>query len=99
MPNHVHLLVTSKTPLPTWLRSLKGFTGHRALEMLGIRGPFWQGESYDHLVRNDEEFSRIRRYIEWNPVKAGLVSLPEEFRWSSAGQKACGRAEAPPHQR
>jgi REP element-mobilizing transposase RayT len=97
MSNHVHLLVTSKTPLAVWLRSLKGFTGHRALRMLNIPGPFWQDESYDRLVRNDEEFSRILRYIEWNPVKAGLVSLPEDFPWSSAGQKACGRAEAPPH--
>ena len=97
MPNHVHLLVTSKKPLAIWLRSLKGFTGHRALQILNQRGPFWQDESYDHLVRNDEEFRRILRYIEWNPVKAGLVSLPEQFPWSSAGQKAGGRAEAPPH--
>jgi putative transposase len=33
---------------------------------------------------NDQEFARVRRYIEWNPVKAGLVTLPEEFPWSSA---------------
>ena len=61
MPNHVHLLVTSKKPLAIWLRSLKGFTGHRALQILNQRGPFWQDESYDHLVRNDEEFRRILR--------------------------------------
>ena len=97
MPNHVHLLVTSKIPLAKWLRSLKGFTGHRALEMLNHSGSFWQNESYDHLVRNDDEFRRIQRYIEWNPVKAGLAPAPEDFRWSSAGQKPGGRAEAPPH--
>jgi hypothetical protein len=38
----------------------------------------------DHLARNDEEYRRIQRYIEWNPVKAGLVAAPEEFPWSSA---------------
>jgi hypothetical protein len=35
-------------------------------------------------VRTADEFDRIRRYIENNPVKAGLVTSPEDFRWSSA---------------
>jgi putative transposase len=80
MPNHVHLLVTSRVPSAKWLRSLKGFTAHRALELLNHSGAFWQNESYDHLVRNDQEFRRIHRYIERNPVKAGLVSASEDFR-------------------
>ncbi len=88
MPNHVHLLVTPKVPSAKWLRTLKGFTAHEANLILGRTGnPFWQSESYDHLVRSDDEFGRIRRYIENNPVKAGLVSAPEEFEWSSA--RAC----------
>jgi REP-associated tyrosine transposase len=79
-------------PAAEWLGALKGFTGHEAVRMLNRRGtPCWQDESYDHLVRDDEEFARIRRYIEWNPVKAGLVALPEEFPWSSA---APGRSPA-----
>jgi hypothetical protein len=41
-------------------------------------------ESYDHLVRNVGEFDKIKAYIEFNPVKAGIVSKPEEFRWSSS---------------
>ena len=45
---------------------------------------FWQDESYDRLVRDGAEFQRIERYIEWNPVKAGLVARPEDFPWSSA---------------
>jgi REP element-mobilizing transposase RayT len=85
MPNHVHLLVTPRVRARIWLRSLKGFTGHEAIRLLGLKNvPFWQDESYDHLVRNDEECARIRRYIEWNPVKAGLAGSPEEFPWSSA---------------
>jgi hypothetical protein len=46
------------------------------------------------LIRDDEEFFRVKRYIEWNPVTAGLVTLPEEFPWSSAtpgGSPAAGR--------
>ncbi|HVW83956.1 MAG TPA: transposase [Bryobacteraceae bacterium] len=95
MSNHVHLLVTSLVPATDWLRSLKGFTGFRACRMPGLRGvPFWQDESYDRLVRDDEESGRIRRYIEWNPVKAGICQIPEEFPWSSAapgGSPAAGQ--------
>jgi len=86
MPNHVHVLATQLAPLAEWLGPLKGYTGHRANRVLGLGGhSFWQNESYDHLVRNEEEFLRIRRYIEWNPVRAGLVERPEEFGWSSGG--------------
>jgi hypothetical protein len=64
---------------------LKGFTAYQANSILGQVGrPFWQEESYDHLVRTDAEFDRIRVYIEHNPVKAGLVGTATEFRWSSA---------------
>jgi putative transposase len=85
MPNHVHVLATSRIEAVRWVGSLKGVTARRANLLLGMSGkPFWQDESYDHLVRSGEEFSRIRRYIENNPVSAGLVGKPEEFEWSSA---------------
>ena len=91
MPNHVHLLATQLAPLAEWLGPLKGYTAHRANQVLGLAGnSFWQNESYDHSVRNDEEFLRIRRYIESNPLRAGLVDKPEEFRWSSAGAATKG---------
>lgn len=86
MPNHVHLLATQLAPFAKWLGPLKGCTAYRANRELGLRGmAFWQNESYDHVVRNEEEFRRIQRYIELNPVRAGLVESAEEFRWSSAG--------------
>ena len=54
--------------------------------MLGLTGnSFWQEESYDHLVRHDREFEKIRNYIEVNPVRAGLVREASEYRWSSVG--------------
>jgi REP element-mobilizing transposase RayT len=85
MPNHVHLLATQLVPLAKWLGPLKGFTANQAKKALGLGdGASWQNESYDHLVRSEEEFRRVRRYIEWNPVKAGLAERAEEFRWSSA---------------
>jgi REP element-mobilizing transposase RayT len=85
MPNHVHLLVTPLVNSSQWLGPLKGFTGHRANQILNRRGvPFWQDESYDRLVRDDEGFRRVQHYIEFNPVTAGLAASPQEFRWSSA---------------
>ena len=99
MPNHVHLLVTPAVLLPKLTKSLKGITAKRANAMLGLTGhAFWQEESFDHLVRDDREFSRIERYIENKPVRAGLVSEPREYRWSSAwatGGVARGRGRPP----
>ena len=86
MPNHVHLLVTPEVALAELTKSLKGITAKRANALLGLTGePFWQGESYDHLVRNRQEFEKIRSYIEENPVRAGLVTQASDYRWSSAG--------------
>ena len=86
MPNHVHLLATPAVVLPKLTKSLKGITAKRANEMLGLTGsPFWQEESFDHLVRREREFEKIRNYIEGNPVRAGLVREAREYRWSSAG--------------
>jgi REP element-mobilizing transposase RayT len=86
MPNHVHLLATPAVALPRLTKSLKGITGKRANAMLAMTGSsFWQEESYDHLVRHEREFEKIRNYIEENPVRAGLVREASEYRWSSAG--------------
>jgi putative transposase len=84
MPNHVHLMATGEVPVAKWLGALKGYTGYQAAQFLKSPGPFWQDESYDHLVRGASEFDRIRRYIENNPVTAGLAASPEAWPWSSA---------------
>jgi REP element-mobilizing transposase RayT len=96
MANHVHLLVTPHVPARDWLGPLKGFTAHDAIRMLGLYStPFWQDESYDHLVR-DGEFDRIRRYIENNPMRAGIVMTPREFPWSSAAPRRSAAAGQKP---
>jgi REP element-mobilizing transposase RayT len=93
MPNHVHLLATPVVALQKLTRSLKGITSKRANSMLGRTGaPFWQEESYGHLVRTAREFEKIRSYIEENPVRAGLVREACEFLWSSARWPAGGPA-------
>ncbi|MEZ6068206.1 MAG: hypothetical protein R3B90_21400 [Planctomycetaceae bacterium] len=60
---------------------------HTALEcnrLLGRSGRFWQWESYDHCVTDEDELERIVAYVHANPVTAGLVERPESYRWSSA---------------
>jgi REP element-mobilizing transposase RayT len=85
MPNHVHLLMAPKIPLPQIMNGIKGSTANAANVILGRTGkPFWQDESFDHWVRTDKEFGSIFRYIERNPVSAGLVTRPQLWPWSSA---------------
>ena len=85
MPNHVHLLITPRVPVSQLMHSLKRFTARIGNQILGLtRKPFWQDESYGRLVRNHQEFERIVAYIEMNPVRAGIVTAPEQFPWSSA---------------
>ncbi len=74
----------SMSPLATIMHSLKSYTAHEANKLLTRTGLFWQHESYDHWVRDDDELERIVAYINANPVKAGLVEKPYEYLWCSA---------------
>lgn len=86
MPNHVHLPVTPLVEVSRLMHTLKRFTAHEANRLLGCQGqPFWQDESYDRLVRDNDEFHRIARYIRMNPVKAGLAAVPEDYAWFGVG--------------
>jgi len=85
MANHLHILVHPLVDPSRLLKSLKGATAREANKLLRRTGePFWQKESYDHWVRDQAEFERIRVYIEKNPVNAGLVKLRKQYPWSSA---------------
>ena len=72
------------SPLSSIMHSLKSYTANRANEILGRTGTFWQHESYDHWVRDEDELERIVEYIAYNPVKAGLVKEPHEWLFCSA---------------
>ncbi len=86
MPNHLHLLIAPLMPVPQITKRLKSYTAKLANEMMLQTGhSFWQEEGYDHLVRNRDEWDRIKRYIELNPVRAGLARAAEDYLWSSAG--------------
>jgi putative transposase len=89
MPNHVHLVCTplriggeNYHAIGSIMHSLKRFVALNANELLGRRGDFWQHENYDHVVRGEAEFNRIVAYVLNNPVSAGLVARPEDWKWS-----------------
>ncbi len=87
MPNHVHLLVRLPKSegflFDRMMQLLKGRTAVAANRQLGRGGlPFWQAESYDHLVRTPVEAERIIAYILNNPTKAGLAAEWREWPFS-----------------
>jgi len=71
-------------PLAAIMRRLKSYTAREANRLLGRSGQFWQRESYDHWVRDDDELLRLVEYVIWNPVNAGLAAEPHAWYWSSA---------------
>jgi putative transposase len=95
MPSHIHWLFQplpkfsetvpkGKSPREVIMHSLKSFTGNECNKALGLKGQFWQQESYDHWIRDDDELERVIAYILNNPVRAGLAAKPEDYRFSSA---------------
>jgi putative transposase len=93
MPNHVHLVINPKRKLPEIMCWVKKATAYRANQILGRGGQaFWQREYYDRWIRTEEEYVNTVRYVEENPMSAGL----ENWRWCSgmgelhAGNKIAG---------
>jgi len=85
MPNHVHLLVEIwQKPMAELLRRWKGYTARRINDLRGRRGKLWQDDYWDRYIRDEAHYRKVVHYIEWNPVKAGLVKTPGEWRFSSA---------------
>jgi REP element-mobilizing transposase RayT len=97
MPNHVHVVfkpLESNTPagianvdlsyhsLASIMQSLKGFTAHACNGLLEREGEFWAHESYDHYIRNNDEWQRIVTYVLNNPVKAGFVKDWRDWKWN-----------------
>ena len=99
MPNHVHVVIEPLVPVAKITKSVKGFTSrgiNRILKRTGER--LWQDESFDRWIRDAAERNRIIRYVEQNPVTAGLAKTAEQWPWSSAfkpdtGREACATEE------
>lgn len=104
MPSHIHWVFRPRdvwiatldqtqdrrTPRERIMHSLKLYTARECNRILGSQGAFWQDESYDHCVRDEDELSRILNYVERNPVAAGLTNSPENWAFSSAIDRKAG---------
>jgi putative transposase len=51
---------------------------------LRAKADFWMKEYFDRYIRNDKHFQNVDRYIENNPVTAGLCAKPSDWPFSSA---------------
>jgi putative transposase len=84
MTNHVHaLLRVSDTPLSKVMLLLAGRYARRVQARLQTTGHLFEKRYHALLVDADEYLLTLLRYIHLNPVRAGLVSSPDEYPWSS----------------
>lgn len=95
MTNHVHLLVTpdKAADVPKLLISL----GRRYVQHVNTQyrrtGTLWDSRYKSSLVHEDAYFLACQRYIELNPVRAGMVWDPADYRWTSYRAHAFGEPD------
>jgi len=89
MPNHCHIVLrplrkagNDDHGLTQITHNIKRNSAFQANAILGRSGTFWQHESYDHYARNEVELQRIIKYVLQNPVKAGLVTNWQDWKWT-----------------
>jgi putative transposase len=92
MTNHVHLLLTPETQTSAGL--LMKHLSQRYVQYVNRTyrrsGTIWEGRFRSSLVQSETYLLTCYRYIELNPVRAGMVQRPSEYRWSSYGENANG---------
>ena len=92
MTNHLHLLATprQKESLPKVLQSV----GRRYVQYFNCAyqrsGTLWEGRYRATVVDSEQYLLTCMRYIELNPVRAGMVARPGEYRWTSYHANARG---------
>ena len=95
MTNHVHLLVTPREA--DSVSRLMQSVGRRYVRHINNRyqrtGTLWEGRFRSSIVGDESYFFACSRYIELNPVRAGIVARPGEYRWSSYRFNAVGKPD------
>jgi len=94
MSNHVHMLVTPGTP--QGVSQLMKHLGQRYAQHVNRihqrTGALWEGRFYSSVVDTGAYLFSCHRYIEMNPVRAGMVGRPIQYRWSSYRANADGES-------
>jgi putative transposase len=101
MTNHVHSLATPE--YSTSISNTMKVVGSRYAQYINCKyqrtGTLWEGRHRSSLVQSERYLLVCYRYIELNPVRAGMVKQPEEYQWSSYGTNGWGdRSWLTPHQ-
>jgi putative transposase len=95
MTNHVHLLVTPESD--SGISRVMQSVGRRYVryfnDLHGRTGTLWEGRYRASLVQADSYLFACYRYIELNPVRAGLAAQPRDYAWSSHHANAFGRED------
>jgi REP-associated tyrosine transposase len=85
MDNHVHLLIrVGEGNVSKAMQELIGGYARWWNHRHGRRGNLFQCRFWDKLVRSEKQFLVTARYIDLNPVAAGMRASPEDWEWSSA---------------
>jgi putative transposase len=96
MPNHFHLVLWPSTDLELsrFMLRLSGTHAMRRHLVQGTKGtgPIYQGRFRSFPVADDRHFLCVCRYVERNPIRAGLAERAEDWRWSSLSQRYGRRA-------
>ncbi|MBX7198137.1 MAG: transposase [Rhodospirillaceae bacterium] len=95
MTNHVHLLVSPDTAqsLPMCMRHVNWRFSIRSNDVRERTGALWEGRYKACVIDADDYFLACSRYIEMNPVRAGLAKDPGAYRWSSYRANAEGKTD------
>jgi putative transposase len=86
MPNHLHLLLSLEDghSVGRAMQLVKGGFSHATGQAGSKLKAVWQPSYYEHRVRDNAEYVRIRTYIHENPVRRCLVEAAEDYRYTSA---------------
>lgn len=96
MTNHYHLVIeTPRANLPIGMRQLNGLYARRFNLRHGRCGHVFQARYRSILVEKETHLHALCRYLDLNPVRAGIVSDPADYSWSSHRATA-GLCAAPP---
>ena len=88
MDTHVHIIIRPLKEsderyhsIAQILHSIKSYSAHQINKVLNTTGNIWLDESYDRIIRDDEECREKMNYVQNNPVEAGIVQKSENYRW------------------
>ncbi|MBI4331174.1 MAG: transposase [Chloroflexi bacterium] len=88
MEDHVHLILRplEESPgsfysLAEIMHSIKSYSANRIQRVTGWMGAVWLDENLDRIIRSDNDWMEKLNYVVSNPVKAGLVERPEDYKW------------------